>query len=222
MKTTIRNLLASMLLAADSLQIHAQGVIYDQESDTSPINSLGNEGADGLNIQTVPLTQSFIPTLSGIDFVSLEFEDVPDSGTAGMTIYVNLYNTGSPNAQQRNLLGSTTPIALPSGFVNDGLFVARVTNFYFSTPIALTPGQTYYLEPVVSSGGDQWAVVTIIFDTYPNGELFADGYPFVNTTDLWFQEGIVAVPEPTTLALVGLSGLLILSSNVVPRQDSIL
>jgi hypothetical protein len=111
---------------------------------------------------------------------------------------------------------------MPNGFVNDRLGVAGVTNFYFSTPVALTPGQTYYLQPVVLSGGSQLAVVSIIFDTYPNGELFADGYPFVNTTDLWFQEGVVAVPEPTVLALVGLSGLLVLTSNVVPRQNSIL
>jgi hypothetical protein len=216
-----RLLLISLTIAAFSLQIHAQGVIYDQESDISPINPLGNEGADGLNMQTVPLTQSFIPMLSAIDFVTLEFEDVPDSGTAGMTIGVNLY-TSSPTAQPRNLIGSTTPIALPSGFENDGLFDSGVATFDFSTPVALTPGQTYYLEPVVLSGGDPLDIMSLSYNAYSNGQLFAEGYPFDHTIDLWFQEGVVAVPEPTTLALVGLGGLLVLSSNVVPRQYPIL
>jgi hypothetical protein len=202
-----RLLLITLIIAAFSLQTHAQGVVYDQESDTSSINPIGNEDADGLNIQTAPLTQSFIPMLSAIDFVTLEFEDVPDSGTTGMTIGVNLY-TSSPTPQPRNLIGSTTPVYMPNGFVNDGLFVAGVTNFYFSTPVVLTPGQTYYLEPVVLSGGDALDITSLTYDAYSDGQLFGEGSPANHTIDLWFQEGIVAAPEPTTLALVGLSGLL--------------
>lgn len=97
---------------------------------------------------------------------------------------------------------------MPNGFVNDGLFIAGVTNFYFSTPIALTAGQTYYLQPVVLSGDDPWDIITI-GDTYSNGRLYGKtgGY-FQPSTDFWFREGVSA-PEPTALALIGLSSLLV-------------
>ncbi len=204
LKTTIRNLLAVIFIAA-SFQTHAQGFVYDQQSATGPVPVVGNGNADGLNIQPEPLTQSFVPTLSAIAFAELELADIPNNGNNGATVYVDLW-TGSPNINYNSatLLGSTVPVYMPNGFNNDGLSVAGITNFYFSTPIALTPGQTYYLQPVVLSGDNPWDVITI-GPTYANGQLFVAGEPFNN--DLWFREGVV-VPEPTTIALIGLSGIL--------------
>jgi hypothetical protein len=207
MKTTILNLTVAIFIAA-SLQTHAQSFVYDQQSATSPASPIGNGNVDGIDIQPNPLTQSFMPTLSAIGFVQFEFEDVPNNGNSGATVYVNLW-TGSPNIHSATLLGSTTPVYMPNGFVSDNLFVAGVTNFYFSTSIALTVGQTYYLQPVVLSGDNPWDIVTI-GNTYPNGQLFANGLPGQPSTDLWFREGVV-VPEPTTLALFGLAGLLIVT-----------
>ncbi|MGH7238293.1 MAG: PEP-CTERM sorting domain-containing protein, partial [Candidatus Saccharimonadales bacterium] len=195
---------------------HAQGtLVYDQQSATGPVDVVGNGNADGLYIQEdQPLVQSFIPALSVIGFVQLEFEDVPDNGTNGATVYVDLW-TGSPipNTPLATLLGSTTSVYMPNGFNNDNLVVAGVTNFYFSTPIALTAGQTYYLQPVVQSGDNPWAIVAI-GDTYPNGQLFSGNYAF--NTDMWFREGIV--PEPSTLALAGLSCLLVF---IVKRRSKL-
>jgi hypothetical protein len=96
---------------------------------------------------------------------------------------------------------------MPNGFVNSGLGFAGITNFYFSTPIALLSGQTYYLQPVVLLGDDPWDIA-LVGDTYSNGQLYGStgGY-FLPTTDLWFREGIV--PEPSTLALVAFSSLLV-------------
>jgi hypothetical protein len=206
MKTTILNLTVALFIAA-SLQTHAQGFfyVYDQQSATGPVSVVGNGNADGINIQREPLTQSFIPTLSAIGFVQFEFEDVPGNGNNGATVYVNLWS-GSPNVNSATLLGSTTPVYMPNGFVNNNLFVAGVTNFSFSSQIALTPGQTYYLQPVVLSGDNPWAIVTI-GDTYPNGQLYGSGAFFQPSTDLWFREGVV--PEPNSLALFGLSSLLV-------------
>jgi len=207
MKTTILTLPAAILVAA-SLQTHAQGtLVYDQQSATNPVAVVGNGNADGLYIQPEPLTQSFIPTLSAIDFVQFEFEDVPPTGANGATVYVNLW-TGSPNTNSATFVSSTTPVFMPSGFVNNNLFVAGITNFLFSTPITLTPGQTYYLQPVVQSGDNPW-VITTIGNTYPNGQLYGSGAFFQPSTDLWFREGIDSVPEPTALALIGLSSLLV-------------
>jgi hypothetical protein len=211
MKAGIVMLLAAMAVAI-SFQGHAQGtIIYDQQSALGPTPIIGNTSVDGLIIQTEPLTQSFIPTLSAIDFVQLEFEEVPSGGA---TVYVNLWE-GSPNIHtvQAALVGSTAPVSLPSGFVNDGLAVGAVTNFYFSTPLTLTVGQTYYLQPVVSSGGNL-NVASFTYDAYPNGQLYANGSPFESSIDLWFREGTTSVPEPSALALVGLAGLLILTRKL--------
>ena len=134
---------------------------------------------------------------------------MPNNGTSGATVYVKLW-TGSPNINSATFLGSTAPVYMPDGFVNNNLGVAGVTNFCFSTPVALAPGQTYYLQPVVVSGDNPWDIV-ILGDTYPNGQLYGNGSYFQPGTDLWFREGVV-VPEPSTLALapLGLSCLLIL------------
>jgi hypothetical protein len=205
MKTTIRNLLAAMLVAA-SFQTHAQGFVYDQQSANGLISTFNN-GVDGFYIQTEPLTQSFIPSLSAIGFVQFEFIDPPGNGNNGATVYVNLW-TGSPNINSATLLGSTTPVYMPNGFMNNNLGLAGVTNFYFSTPVALTAGQTYYLQPEVLSGDNPWAIV-VLTNTYPNGLLYGSGSAEQPGSDLWFREGIETTPEPSTLALIGVSSLLV-------------
>jgi hypothetical protein len=200
MKTTIRNLTAAMFIAA-SLQTHAQGFVYDQQSATSPATV---QQIDGFNLQEdSPLTQSFIPMLNEIGFIQLQFFDISGNGTSGATVYVNLW-TGSPNVNSATFISSTAPVYMPNGFGNNG-FSAAVTNFYFSTPMVLTTGQTYYIQPIVLSGDDPWDIV-VLTNTYPNGQLYAQGFALQPGSDLWFREGVLATPEPTTLALMGLGG----------------
>jgi hypothetical protein len=100
MKIIIQNLLAAMLLMAFSFRSHAQGTLIDQESASGPVQIQGNGNADGLNIQEdSPLLQSFIPELSAVDFISLEFVDIPGNGTAGATVDVNLYSGSDRHAE---------------------------------------------------------------------------------------------------------------------------
>ena len=165
MKATLQNIMAAIFIAA-SLQTYAQGFVYDQQSATGPVAVVGNGNADGLDIQEdSPLMQSFTPSLSSIGFVQFELADIPGNGNNGATVYVNLW-TGSTLTNTATFLGSTTSTYMPNGFVNNGLGVAGITNFSFSTPITLTVGQTYYLQPVVASGDDPWDIITI-GDTYP-------------------------------------------------------
>ena len=197
MKTIIRNLLAAMLLVAFSLQIHAQGILIDQESASAQIPFSGGENVDGLDIQKDdPLLQSFTPTLSAIDFISFEFADLMGTSGKGATVYLNLYEGGN-QIDLDTLIGTTASVFMPSGF-GDG--TAGVSTFDFLSAITLISGNTYYLEPVVASGDNPFYVISIE-DTYPNGHLYENGVQL--NSDLWFQEGISAVPEPGTLALIG-------------------
>ena len=75
---------------------------------------------------------------------------------------------------------------------------AGVTYFFFSTPTALSPGITYFFEPVVQSG-DLWNIDSAEYN-YPGGTGFNNGLP-VGASDLWFREGIV-VPEPSSVLLI--------------------
>lgn len=211
MVTLIRNLLAAMLLMTASLQVHAQGVI-DQESATGPVSPYT---ADFFNMQEdAVLYQSFIPMFSAIGFVQLEFADQPGNGSNGATVVVELFS-GSLNSP--TLLGSTAPVHMPNGFENDGLGAAGVATFDFSTPITLTPGQTYYLVPMVLPvyqgivSDNPWDIM-VLQNTYAYGQLYSSESglpePFDPALDLWFQEGIQAVPEPAIFALFGLGFLI--------------
>ncbi len=105
--------MVAMLLIAASLQTHAQGLVYDQQSATGPKSPNAN---DFLNIQEdSPLLQSFIPSLSTIGFVQFQFWDIANNGTNGATVYVNLW-TGSPSVNLATLLGSTAPVYMPNHY----------------------------------------------------------------------------------------------------------
>ena len=119
---------------------------------------------------SILLTQSFVPALSAIGFVEFEFQDIPGNGSNGATVYVNLW-TGSPKHQ----LGVTTRLNRPglyAGWIgNNGSFAGN-TDLYFTSPIASTPGQTYYLQPVVSSGDNPWDIMVLTKNT--NGQLLSE------------------------------------------------
>jgi hypothetical protein len=87
-------------------------------------------------------------------------------------------------------LASTLPISIPN-------FFSGFTNFYFPSSVGLTPGTTYYFQPVASAG-DPVTDISSGF-TYLNGSLFISGVQ-QTTAELWFREGIV-VPEPATAAI---------------------
>jgi hypothetical protein len=195
MKKYFEKLLVSLVLAT-ALQMHGQGYVFDQQSDSTPetINY------DSFVISRMMLYESFVPTLSSIDFVQLEISDYPDSNTNGATLSVALWS-GTP--QDPTFIGGTESVHLPANFHNDGIAYSGVATFYFATAITLTPGETYYMVPVEITGDDVWSVA-VTDDTYSNGGLYGfDG------TDLWFREGIETVPEPSDLALWTSGGLLI-------------
>ena len=175
-------------------------LIFDQQSSTN-----SEQAAGGAIIQQIatPYGQSFTPSLSAIQFIQLAFFDFNDGNGSGATVFVNL-RSGAVNGA---ILAQTASVFMPDGFGRTGLNAA-VTNFFFSEAIAVTPGDTYYFQPVVQSG-DSWGLSAGEY-MYPGGNTFAGGNPLPGS-DYWFREGIFAVPEPsaTWMFLVGL-GLVLL------------
>ena len=165
----------------------SQGFVVDQQS-TNLV-----EGAAALSSINQPMGQSFTPSLLSINFVTLRLFDGDFSQTSGATVYVNL----RANSIGGTILSSTAPVFLPDMFFDK-------TNFLFATPIAITPGTTYFLQPVIQSGDEIGSYLTD--RSYTGGIAYEQGTasPFYN---LWFQEGVIGTPEPSSSALVLLGGL---------------
>jgi hypothetical protein len=184
-------------------------LIYDQSSATNPA-----AGGDGAPIQEdQSMGQSFTPTLSSIGFVQLDFIDINPGNSLGATVYVNLWSGSISNG---TLLSSTDPVFIPDGASH------LVTNFLFSTAITLTPGTTYYLQPYVVQPGsdDPWDVVASLGFNYSGGTAYFKGAPDVNSHDLWFREGVIEVPEPSSLVLILLSSGLFLHMHHKRKKHS--
>ena len=186
------SLLIQTAFMLSALTACGQGTfIYDQSSATNQSFAGGYEFQ-----QDQPFGQSFTPSLDSIGFVQMEFiSGLPQLG--GATVYVNL-RADSINGP---ILNSTAPVFMPSPFPYG------ITNFFFPTPVAITPGTTYYLQPVVQSGNNQWGVIGAPYN-YQGGTLFVNGAPNSNGDDAWFREGTF-IPEPSSglLVLLGIAGL---------------
>ncbi|MBI3880678.1 MAG: hypothetical protein HY301_11535 [Verrucomicrobia bacterium] len=189
----------SLLLAGFAMTGSIQGqtnFIYDQQSATEGANA---ETGGSLNFAQ-PYGQSFTPSFNSVGFIRLWMYDNYPSNGLGAVVFVNLLS----NSISGPILGSTDPVTLADGFGSGGNQV--YPNFFFSNPVSLVTGVTYFLQPIVQTGD----VVTVNADityNYPGGNAFYQGAANPNH-DLWFREGVITVPEPSVAALgaVGLAG----------------
>lgn len=182
----------AFILAAFS--VGAQGTFqYDQQSVTTEVVPAGIETP----IQTQqPIGQSFTPGLSSVDIIRLYMDDQTPGGV-GSTVSIDLWSGSIGGA----LLGSSDAVFVPQGFFG-------YDNFLFSTPISVTPGITYYFQPIVQSGDSDNNMRTGLTSgsSYANGTAFINGSP--SGFDLLFREGIV-VPEPSffSFGILGLAAM---------------
>jgi hypothetical protein len=189
---------AALAIAATTLAALGQGTfIYDQQSATQWSSGYG---APFQHEQ--PFGQSFTPALSSVGFVQFEFVDSFPGDGIGATVYVNLW---ADSLDTGTLLGSTAPVYMPDRFS------LGITNFLFGLPVPVTPGKTYYLEPVVQSGDNNWVIIEGNFN-YANGTWIAYGQPVLDGRVLWFREG-TTVPEPSSALLLALAA----AALCVPR-----
>ena len=74
---------------------------------------------------------------------------------------------------------------------------ASVADFFFSTAVTVVPNTTCYFQPVVQSGDPIYMGRFIPGSDYVGGTEYLQGQP--GSDDLWFREGIVVVPEPSSV-----------------------
>jgi hypothetical protein len=188
MKTCLIPIQIAVLSAVFSAR--SQGTfVYDQQS----ADETSGGGSLAIIQSNEPVGQSFTPGLSSVGFVRLYMADANPSNALGATVYVNLL----ANSITGPVIGSTVPVFMPNNF---GWGTNGYVNFYFSTPVAVTPGVTYYFNPVVQSG-DSWYVIGYNY-AYSGGIGFLNGAAVPNY-DLWFREGVV-VPEPSSALLISI------------------
>ncbi len=171
-------ILAALLLS--TWIAYGQGFIIDQQATNGIDGVLSPLGS------SQPAGQSFTPSLSAVGFVSLYPFNSSDSFMA-----INLRT----NSITGPILATSSSVFIPGGF--DG-----ITNFIFDTAVNVASGTTYYLQPVVISGA---IGLILVNNFYSGGTMIANGNPSPSF-DLWFQEGIIAVPEPSAAGLVLLGG----------------
>jgi hypothetical protein len=195
---------AALALAVTTLAAPGQGTfIYDQQSATNR-NSGSGDAPFGVE---QPFGQAFTPALSSVGFVQFEFTaSIPGNGP-GATVYVNLWGDSLATG---TLLGSTTPVYMPNSFF------ANVTNFFFAVSVPVTPGTTYYLQPVIQSGDSQWGITGGNFN-YANGTWIANGQPVLDGRVLWFREGTY-VPEPSSALLFALAAATLCARRFRPLR----
>lgn len=184
MKQTL--ILTTFILAASFAR--GQGTFQVDQSV-----SLTNAPGGLVNIQPDPTGESFIPALSSVGFVQFYLGD--PIRVQGPTMFVDLWSGSLGNG---TLLGQSSPISLSTTFVG-------IATFSFANPVAVTPGTTYYLQPVIQSG-DSESIGEVPGTFYPNGTAFLSGT--AEPADLWFREGII-VPEPSSVsfALLGFAAI---------------
>jgi len=197
MKTKMYILQCALLILA--LPLRGQGTyVYDQQS------LMVIEGAAPFRSFYQPVGQSFAPALPSLDFVQFNLFYSGAFEESGATVLVNV----RADSITGTILGSSSPVFIPVGF-------SGITDFLFSTSVSLTPGLTYYLQPVIQSGGNVSSYVTD--GSYPGGEEIFQGSP-ISDRDLWFREGIV-VPEPSSASFLILSGILFVTHRHADKKQ---
>jgi hypothetical protein len=196
--------LALSISLSSILAGHCQGTfVYDQQSSTNEVYT----GFFPYIQSNEPIGQSFVPALASVGFIRLFISDSSFPVGSPSTVSVNLL----ADSITGTVLGATSPLDLPGGYFG-------YTNFFFPTPVSITPGTTYYFQ-LVANSADDWGTLFVPVLGF-NGTGYLNGAPYGSgISQLWFREGIV-VPEPSfTLLLLTGGSLLHLHRNKSKRQS---
>ena len=183
MKMLLNALVLIVTCAAQSAM--GQGTLVIDQQSTSDIATVASSD----------VFQSFTPSLSAISFVQIQAYNPGQEGQE--QFYVNLLWGSSTGP----IIGVSSLVSTPVNYVPGGF-----STLLFPNPITLTPGDTYYLQPVGQTGYQDLSFIIIGNVPYSGGNLYVDGTENPSYEDLRFTEGII-VPEPSPFAFAGLAGL---------------
>jgi len=190
-------------------------------ADIAIVNDLGDTITGEAGTTARPYkAQDFSTTVSGqISSVILDLNFNAAAVTAGSTLDVYIYNaTGSGPTGSGSLLGTIT--ATTSGahqYSVNGLQV-----------YSLTAGQDYAIAVDIALAGSPtvaWEYAASGAANAPGAKgSFLNAYNMTNSTEGWVlqtgqqREMAIAVPEPMTGAILGLSALAIAASHTLRRR----
>ena len=117
------------------------GTISTLDQVNAAVNFAHRFDPDGDGTQ-VEIGQEFVPTLSGVDAVEMWLQT--QDGLGG-TFHIDLWS----GAIGGTLLATSSADSIPSF---PGSAAAYRLHFDFASTVALTPGQTYVMAPIVDSG----------------------------------------------------------------------
>jgi hypothetical protein len=187
MNRCFRVLLGCLAACSLPLGLYAQVFQIDQSNDgvTNFYFSLTSQ----------PIGQEFIPSFTSLNAVVLRTYGSDGPVTASFQVRIHPGSLAGPVAGVSD-----------QAFRSDGW--PAYTQFSFPASVSLTPGSTYVMELVLTSGAPAWwGVGYNPWAGYSQGRMILSGSPS-STYDLWFQEGVV-IPEPgvQVLYLLGIASL---------------
>jgi len=133
--------------------------------------------------------QEFRPALNSLSFIDLMIWDFFGQGSGPGNLQVNVRS----DTINGPIIGTSSILILQRGFQG-------IAHFDFPGIVPLNPGSLYVMSPRVVDGGD-WGVGASGLNAYPDGQKIRMG-AFVPGDDLFFREGTVVVPEPTSAAFL--------------------
>jgi hypothetical protein len=174
--------LTAMALALILCATNAYAVpIIDQDQPSHPLGIAFIAPAGGL-------TQSFQQTNSNIAgagiFLGSAGSEAPITDTVTISVWDNF-----PNQVGSNLLVSASGLATADSFFD-----------VFWSPVAVTPGQTYFLD---FANANSAFVLFGDVDVYPNGSATPLSPLFDYAFRTYYEPNQGQVPEPSTLLLLG-------------------
>ena len=142
-----------------------------------------------------PIGESFTPTLNGIQWAAFGMQDFANTGTGvfDVELFQGVGTTGA-------LLATSVATDLPPDFGIPG--PGAYAYFYFASEVTLTPATPYTLILNQLSGDLFLVLAASVSQVGDQAILFGQPQPNLNLT---FGEGIFAVPEPSTLTLLGIA-----------------
>lgn len=172
--------LAAVLFASSS----QAALIIDQNQPNAPGNMA--------SFSQTNLAQSFQQTHSNIAGAGIHLTSI-QSGTD--TVTISLWDA-LPNQSGANMLTSASGVGTSNSFFD-----------VFWNPVAITPGQTYFLE--FTSQNNTLGIDGDTNNPYPSGQVYANAgfgsFPtFDYTFRTYYDNQASQIPEPGTLTLLGI------------------